>query len=227
MSYLITTTTLENYTHRFKDFFISSNSKFDEVYISEEEFILIEGFVFDTTLNKELSINEVLELVRPLNDCVLPEYITGQFNIVYINPKKIKLINDFVGISPLYYSFKTDIYITNNIYSFFDYEFKFDDISFFQSFVGRLYGPVNNNTLFENVSQLRAGEYIIYNISTKDIDVILDSMNIQNLKVTNQTVDEIIKLLKENATIFNQISKNIVVTLSGGVDSRVVVSSFS
>lgn len=229
MSYLITTNKLEDYTFTFENFFIKSDSEFDDIYITEDEFILIEGFIFDLNLDSKLSPKEALNLVKKYRatNTVFPENITGQYNIVYLSDHKIDIINDFVGMKALYYHFGEMIYISNNIYSLKEFDFEIDSIGLFQSMLPGLYIPLNCRSLLQNVSSLRNGEYIQYDIFTKNTTICIDSMNMQNKSISGKGVEDMVELLQKNGTIYNKLFKKKVLPISAGVDTRITLSSFT
>lgn len=226
MSYIISKTELKEFNYSFNNFFINSTD--NEVYSTTTEFLLVEGFVYDMKLNKKLAPKEIALLMQEFlsTNQVFPDHITGQYNIVYITDSTINIVNDFVGIKPLYYCFGGEIFISNTIYKFLDYNFEIDETGFFQSMVGNLYIPLNARTLIKKVSLLRGGEYISHELLTSCNKSSIDTMKMTNDKITNQEVLELSYLLKKNANIYASIFDKIVLPLSAGVDSRITLSAF-
>lgn len=228
MSYLITTEKLENFDFIHNEFYITSNSEFDVIYKNENEFILIEGFVYDLILNIKLKPHEIIQLIYDYrkNKSVFPEHITGQYNIIFIQGNYIDIITDFIGMKSLCYHFGDDIYISNNIYCLKQFGFEIDSTGLFQSMISGLYIPLNSRSLFKNVNLLRSGEYLQYDIFKKAVQLSIDSIDMKNLRIEDETVDEFIEVLKRNAAIYDDLFENIILPISGGVDSRVTLSSF-
>lgn len=226
MSYIISKTELKEFNYSFNNFFI--NSIDNEVYSTTIEFLLVEGFVYDMELNKKLAPVDIAQLMQQFltTNQVFPDHITGQYNIVYITDNSINIINDFVGIKPLYYCLEDKVFISNSIYTFLDYNFEIDETGFFQSMVGNLYIPLNARTLLKKVSLLRGGEYISHELVTSCSKSIIDKMKMTNDIITNHEVLELSYLLKKNANIYASIFDKIVLPLSAGVDSRITLSAF-
>lgn len=228
MSYTLSTKQPREYDFTFKNFYIKNTFEHDVVYITESELLIIEGFVYDINSNKNLNAEEIIALLKRRRELkgVLPDYITGQYNLIYLSDDKIDVLNDFVGMKPLYYHFGSEIYITNNIYSLSEFDFKLDDIALFQSMVGNSYIPVNTRTYFEGVKLLRNGEYLSYDIDSKKLEFLIDSMEMLNNKITTDDVLNFVDLIKQNANIYSKTFTRITLPISGGVDSRVTLSSF-
>ncbi|MDR6967000.1 hypothetical protein J2X31_001000 [Flavobacterium arsenatis] len=228
MSYLISNIPLENYQYQFDDFYIKFSGDY-RILISEDELILVEGFVYDTLKNEEVADETLKQIIKKYNNenIVFEDHITGQFNIVCIKNNVINLITDFVGMKPLYYCIEdSNKIISNNIYSFLDLNFEFDKTALIQSLVSILYIPLNKRTFFKKVNLLRSGEYISFNIKTNELNYIIDSIDIENKKINKEECQSIISLLKNNATIYQRVFKEILLPVSGGVDSRITLSSF-
>ena len=228
MSYIISTSELKDFTHTFKQFFIINTDINIEIYTTSSDFLLVEGFVFDMNLNKKLNSKEIVEIVQ---SCInkketFPDNITGQYNIIYMTENSINIINDFIGMKPLYYHLGNKVFLSNNIYKFGDYDFEIDEMGFYQSMIRNLYNPLNARTLFKNVLFLRGGEYILYNCSTSSSINLIDKMEMTNAKINKKEVSEFVELLKNNATIYKSIFEKIVLPISGGVDSRITLCAF-
>lgn len=228
MSYTLSTKQPLEYDFIFKNFFIKNTFEHDLVYISEEALLIIEGFVYDLNTHKNLNAEEIITILKKCRELksVLPDHITGQYNLIYISDDKIDLINDFVGMKPLYYHFGSEIIISNSIYVFSEFNFKKDSVALFQSMIGNLYIPLNCRTYFDDVKLLRNGEYIRYDITKIKQEVVIDSIDMINIKITNKEVNSFVALLQTNAAIYLQNFKKITLPISGGVDSRVTLSSF-
>ncbi len=228
MSYFITTLQLPEYDYKFNNLYVSNISEYNEVYNSSTQFLIIEGFVFDLNLNKRLTGTEVIDLIIECNktNSVFPDNVTGQYNITYISGEMIQIITDFVSTQPLYYHFGDDIFISNNIYKFIEFGFNLDTVGVLQSLIGILFTPLNSRSLVESVSLLRNGEYITYDFITHNITSIIDTMSMDNLKVSKKDVENIAAMLQTNGAMYVTSFNNIVLPISSGVDSRITVSSF-
>lgn len=228
MSFVIANIELKEKSISFDKYFIAYDKDLYQIVQNEKYFILIEGFLFNTTTEKQLTETEIAQQLLNLSNqkSVFPENITGQYNIVFINENKILLINDFVGMKPLYYHLDDKVFISNNIYRFFDFGFQIDQVGVLQSFVGQLFIPLNNRTLVKNVNRLLPGEYVAWDIKSQSIECVIDSIDIQNKKISKVEVEKIITEIKKNAKIYSRVYKNITLPISGGVDSRITLTTF-
>lgn len=228
MSYLITTAEPSKYNGRFKEFYLKYKEDLYAIKQTEDELILVEGFIYDMEADEELELDSLIQLLmeRRTRGGVLPDRITGQYNIVFIKDNQIELINDFVGMLPLYYHFGTYDFITNNLYGLFEFGFQMDMTGFFQTMVPGNYLTLNNRTLVNDVKLLRNGEYLRMDRVSKVFDREIDSMQINNLKLSKGIEKRFIHLLKENAKIYSKVYGKVLLPITGGVDSRITLSSF-
>ena len=228
MSYLITTRVLDRFDWRIDNFYIKNNSKHVVVDIHQNELLLLEGFVYDLNSKTRLDVAELKILINKskIENADFPKNITGQYNIIHIKDNQIYIVSDFISMKPLYYHFGHEIFISNNIYTFLEYNFEIDSIALFQSMIPPLSTPLNSRTLVKSVLSLRGGEYLSYDCETKLSNLIIDSMDMNNQSINDDEVVQIIEMLKNNADIYSDIFKKIVLPISGGVDSRITLSSF-
>jgi hypothetical protein len=227
MAFLISTRQRDKKDIKFEKFFIHLNSNEYKIICEDECFVLLEGFVYDLNLDKELSISEIKKVL--LNSfqepTILPNNLTGQYNIVFIYKEYISLLNDFVGSKPIYYSLKGEILISNSINSFIELGFQIDNTGFFQSMLPSLYVPLNCRTLLNDVYLLRNGESLLINQTTREKAYSIDSIDNSNKKIGNNDRDLIVRKLRENARIYRTLYKKLIFPISSGVDSRITLSS--
>ena len=228
MSYLITTRALNKFDLKINNFYVKINSEHIIIESERNELILIDGFVHDLILKKKLSVSEIKLLVRNCmsTETVFPENITGQYNIIFLEGNHVYILSDFIGMKTLYYYFTDEVFISNNIYDLIGFGFEKDPVALFQSMVPVLNTPLNTRTILKNVNLLRNGEYLKHNFYTQKTTSFVDGMEMKNLPITNDQVSSFINLLQENANIYRALSEEIVLPISGGVDSRITLSSF-
>jgi|GEM_PF-1548190 len=229
MAYLISNKEFPNFRDRFGEFYIGWNSEETQILNTGNELLIVEGLVYDLEKKKSPDLSEILELLLQIRNTgrVLPEFLTGQFNITLIRDGQIDLMNDFIGILPIYYLINSDEkIITNNLYSFKLFDIQFDDIGILEAFMRPAFTAVNSRTYFKNVSQLRSGEYLSFDAQSKLIGTKIDSIPNSNIRIDNKDYAEIVRLLIENAEIYQQNYDEIMLPISGGIDSRVTLSSF-
>jgi hypothetical protein len=228
MSYLITTRALEKVDFKINNFFVRNNSEHIVIDFEPNQLILIDGFVYDLILKKKLSTLEIKLLVKNCmtTETVFPENITGQYNIILLEGNKVHILSDFIGMKPLYYHFSDQVFVTNNIYDLIDFGFEKDPIALFQSMVPVLNTPLNTRTILKDVKLLRNGEYLSHDYINQKTTFWVDGMDIENRKIKKADVLQTIHLLQENANIYKELSERVILPISGGVDSRITLSSF-
>lgn len=202
--------------------------KTESILKTERYLLIVEGFIFNLKKNKVYNLEEILELTLQAIDSKLPfnDEITGQFNIVLVGLDEIYFLNDFCGSFPLYYSCYNDSFtITNADFFLLKNKIALDNIGLLQSLVGPLHISFGERTLFKNFKRQNPGVCQCFKNSLLEI-IFVDNIEFLNKKITNKsTVSEIDLLLKENANIYSYLYENIVLPISGGVDSRITLSS--
>ncbi len=219
--------------------FIGSNTyeQYPIKILREENFIIvIEGKIY----NKSESCykDEIIELAKNISQEGIENKLSqwlqnsdGDFIIFILNKKtkNIYIFNDIFGRLPLYYkeSENKDIVVSRylNFINRFSEQTDFDRISIAQFL---LFGfMINTRTMFENVHHLRPASLL--RIKNNKIQITnIFRFNFQDRKYTELNPKEIIKNL---SVLFSESCKNRflnnklnVVTLSGGLDSRLVAS---
>jgi hypothetical protein len=194
-------------------------------YKAEDSFIFLDGFIFDLTLNRKLELIEILNLLR--ENYKFPDNITGQYNIVYwdlLTHEKI-IINDFVGIRPIFYSCSGEFIVTNNLIWFSDFNFNIDSVNIIQSLCPPYYSSIFERTKFRNVKRLSSNT--ILRILKNNEIVKIENEIIGNFNSQNIDLPEVLKLITENQNIFVQLNnEKIHLPISGGVDSRITLLGF-
>lgn len=228
MCYLITNALLDKFDFKFNNFYIQNGSEHILIEVNAEELILIEGFVYDLILDKKLSISEIKTLLNKakITQTAFPEHITGQYNIIHIKESKIFIVSDFISMKPLYYHTTDKIFISNNLLALKDYGFEEDSVAIFQSMIPPLYSPLYSRTLLKDVQLLKNGEYLLYDFLSNKTNLLIDGMNMNNNTIEKADILSIITLLQKNASIYHSLSGKIILPISGGVDSRITLSSF-
>lgn len=229
MAYLISNREFPNHKDRFGEFYIGWNSEETQILNTGNELLVVEGIVYDLEKKRKPELTEILELVLQIRntDKVLPDFVTGQFNITLIKDGQIDLMNDFVGIFPVFYSFENGRkMISNNLYSCLLFDIPYDDIGILEGFMSPPFTPFNSRTYFKGVSQLRSGEYLSFDSQGSLIGSKIDSVPESNKQIQKGDYAEIVSMLFENAKIYQQNFNEILLAISGGVDSRITLSSF-
>jgi asparagine synthase (glutamine-hydrolysing) len=209
-----------------------------EIFNFDKFTILIEGKIYNKdieTLKRELfEITKII--IRNDAKVELKTWLLtndGDFIIYFVENelKNIYIINDIFGRLPLYYSKQNENIIFSRYLKFItelDDNSCFDRLAIAQFLlIGYMLGK---RTLFENIYQVRPASFIKIENSTLEI-TILHEFNFDNREhieaTMEQNVSELSKLF--STSCYNrtkEFSENIV-TLSGGLDSRLVASCMS
>lgn len=175
-----------------------------------------------------------IDIINPLNldQKALKRYLNELpvfFSIVSENNDFIFAAVDYHRMFPLFYKIKdNELYLSDSIEYF--QENRLDTHSVIEfSLTGYVTGE---NTLLENVKQIQAGEYLIFNKKTKEIyieDYVsyrLNGFKEQNvdfqIKKLDSLIQEVFKDLIKSAN-----GRTFVIPLSAGYDSRMIVNMLS
>ena len=200
--------------------------------------VIIEGKIYNKTsevLNSELSsiidtfpkniCNEELKAWLLTND--------GDYIIYFIEKKNndIYIVNDVFGRLPLYISEHNNQYIVSRYLKFINSVSKKNDFDKIAIAEYLLIGyPIGNRTLFKSISHIRPASFI--RIEGKNCTIsTLHNFNFDERSGKKVKIDLEVKELSELFTSAcvnrcQDVKKNIV-TLSGGLDSRLVASCLS
>lgn len=200
--------------------------------------IIVEGKIYNKVF-ETLQV-ELIELAKKINQKNITEELKtwlltcdGDFIIYFIDNKldKIYIINDVFGRLPLYYSvFEQNIIVSRYLkfISELSENKNFDKMAIAQFLL--LGYMVGKKTLFENVYHVRPASFIkIENTKFEVVTIHEFNFDIRENKERSleQNVSELIKLFDYSCiNRANGFSENIV-TLSGGLDSRLVASCMS
>jgi asparagine synthase (glutamine-hydrolysing) len=154
----------------------------------------------------------------------------GNFAVVLNLNEAVLAAVDRIRSLPLFYSAGSEDFIISEDASYIKektYQNKLDDVSV-NEFL--LTGYVTNeDTLYKSVKQVQAGEYILFNKKSKEI-YRSDYFRLQHKDYYDISSDELISKLDDvHIDIFKRLiqsldGRTVVVPLSGGYDSRLVVT---
>lgn len=223
---------------------LSENGKQPLISLNGKYVIVFNGEVYNykelqnkhAILDKDLrsqSDSEILaHLIEKIPVKEFAQELNGMFAItIYdISKKKIYLIRDFAGIKPLYYGLNEEGLV---FASQFDQVFKHD---FFKTKklrpeimkeyfgLGYMHAP---NTVFENIFQVEAGHFLVYDFETKSIEN-NKYYSWETKREYNEMEEETVKVFSEifNKTIKSQINADVPLAtfLSSGIDSSLVTA---
>jgi asparagine synthase (glutamine-hydrolysing) len=235
---------LENYYDKViaseNDFFIGYN-KYEQypvkVLSTNNSLIVIEGKIYNK--REPVSESEIINLANVLFEeesiAKLSEWIQstdGDFLVYIINKISGDFIvfNDIFGRLPLYYKKCNDGSIITSRYLNFINELS-DETTIDQMAIAQflLFGyMLNDRTIHKDVHQLRPSSILLYrnkSITLKNTHVFNFQQRVHSNKSKNENIANLNKLFSDSCKNRFLNDKKNIVTLSGGLDSRLVASS--
>lgn len=193
--------------------------------IEDKSFIIFKFGFFDQK-NKEINkrILKNLKINRKFN---FYTEIEGQYLLVIIDKRtsKIYFINSNTSFYSLFYQLNGEtLKVSLNLSEFYSKKISLNYYSFFEWLLlgGR---SLTNQTRFENVFSLLPGEILVfsidgYNLTKKEYLYYKPVKNVNNLiyKIKKRLILNTNNLIKNN-------NRNILLGLSGGLDSRIIAGS--
>jgi asparagine synthetase B (glutamine-hydrolysing) len=197
-------------------------------------YIIIEESIADSQINSAQTLGKLVEWYREEGDSFINHIKTGMFNIVIIDLRetKVKIINDRLGLLPIYYGFdkqgglvfapEEKTLIRTKIV---DDELDWTGISEFLYFLH----PIGTRTFYRNVKLLPAASILEFDLDSKKLQ------SRQYYHVTYNTDDRL--TLKQCAELAYEKFKiscrrlnldpfKYALMLSGGLDSRLILSAW-
>ncbi len=162
----------------------------------------------------------------------LSNNFTGSFSILNHDKKTktVSIANDVLGIYPIYYSiFNNSIYISSSLILLASITKQdIDYVGISEKLVSGLFTTFGKRTTVKNIYRLLPGEAIYFNFKNKIyIEKKYDNTLYQNIarKPIKQIAKQLNKIIKEEIDICLYNDKNVILALSGGIDSRVVLGN--
>lgn len=153
--------------------------------------------------------------------------INANFSLIYEQNDRLLACVDHIRSIPLFYYLSEEKFIVSDsvskITSVVEVNFDSDHIKEFlySGFV------LNENTLFHEIKQLEAGQYLAFNKKTKELEI-ANHFKYQNVEHKNVDTNSLLKELDDvHNSVFQSLltsvnGKRIVIPLSGGHDSRLI-----
>jgi asparagine synthase (glutamine-hydrolysing) len=202
---------------------------------------VLEGAIYsesrETVETELIELSDVLFQDREKGKHILREWLLktdGEF-IVFIHRKstgEIVVFNDLLGHLPLYYLRTGDIFLISReigIFRNFPSRVALDRMGIAQFLVFAF--PLGERTLFENVRRLKPGAVLSFTPRLRDISLeCLHELNFEEKQHADRPMGENVE---ESVALFEQACRRrtelpgtdrIVVSLSGGLDSRTVAA---
>jgi asparagine synthase (glutamine-hydrolysing) len=188
-----------------------------------------EGYIFDSNSDTEVILKAFdkwgIDFIKKLN---------GMFVIVIYDKNKnsLYIIRDRVGVKPLFYYLRNNLFMFSSEIKSFHKNLQFHKeinekslLMYFQ--YGYILEP---NSIFKNVNKLKAGHYLEFNITNKKLKEIeyWNLLQLYNKKKTDISLHEATSytenLLKKSCTSRTVSDVPVGVFLSGGYDSSTVAA---
>lgn len=163
------------------------------------------------------------------------ENLDGDYIIYLYDSSKNKLfvITDPLGRLPLYYFYSTNKTIISRDYGFILENLIYPDIDKFGIAEDLLFGyPLGEKTFIKNVKRVKHGSVICCKLNSDEIEIhqYIDfdfSYKIHSNKNLNQITDNLVQLFVEGTKNRLSINDENILSLSGGLDSRSVLTAFN
>lgn len=193
----------------------------------DSSIIYIKGTIFFD--EKKIEIEEIFDILKNNNEGIFEKF-SGFYSLVYLDKDKLIASVDIIRSIPLFYFLneKGDVMkITNSIYSINSDEIKEIDKDIFKLCAY----SIGDKTLLENIKQITAGNYIV--IKLNDLKPKIYSyfrFYSNNISLEKFNKDLFLKKLDDMLLAsFKKLKKysndrQLIVPLSGGYDSRLIVS---
>jgi asparagine synthase (glutamine-hydrolysing) len=194
------------------------------------ECVSVKGFAFNE-LNKMLSGKDFadyfIDVTNEDNFVKKLKLINGFFSVIIKKENNFYAAVDYVRSFPLFYRDSlNELFIFDSIEKNTTKNFQLDDQATYE-YLSSSY-TLGNSTLFKQVKQLLAGQYLVYTNNSLSVDFYYrHSHNYSNKK---ENLDSYFNELDEvSVNIFSRIkeaskNKTIIIPLSGGYDSRYIAA---
>ncbi len=200
------------------------------IYVNKNNFIAISGTFFYDKLFGEKSL---AKLLRDFNDCDIDEIIPktfGNFSAVIKKDAQIYFFIDNTGIYNLYYFIDNDhITITNIFYNLaknIGSNMTINEQALLED--SFQYSILGDDSLVVQIKRVQGNYIYTYDLESKKL--VLNEKQVITSKHINKDLDESAKylseLIKEKASIITNNFDNIAINMTGGLDSRLILSAF-
>jgi hypothetical protein len=192
----------------------------------KEGYVSVSGtFIYDSSINKE-GLSKLYYDFDNIND--IRKLLIGNYLICIKKNNYIYVFGDENNIYNINYFTKDDTWIISN--SLFDIAKQIHKILIVNelNLIEEIFqnGIINNESIFTNIMKLMGTEYISIDLKTNIFKV----ENFNKLKPTTKKntigIENLVSTIKKNIMNINTNFKNISISMTGGLDSRIVLSSY-
>ena len=201
-----------------------------EIVKTRQYIIIVEGKIYDIdhVNNKEFleHIDKLYLSANPENDLSYFHQLDGEFNIFILDKKGQNhfFINDFLGRLPAYvyqgqqFILSRDIFVLDKITT----GLMFDEQSVYQFL--RMGYPLGDRTLFNDIKRFPAAGILTINESNINIKSSPPDLSAMEASDSSKNPEgELYELFKEALKNRLEKEKKVVLSLSGGLDSRLIM----
>ncbi len=185
--------------------------------------------------NQHIQKNDYLKVIYDSylkSELNIFKYLSGEFSIVIYNnnSNKLLLANDFFGLYPLFVCDFGKYFVFCNEYEpivkFKEFNKKLDNQAISEYFT--LGFSLGNNTFFSNIKNLEPGTILQFeNNNIIKIKYGNYKVNIQHSAKPENMAKDIASILKPSVTNIIHSPEKLLCTLTGGLDTRLVLSNIS
>jgi len=193
------------------------------------ELAYVRGYFYDSngkTIHQIFLLKKLIKIKSPDDFADLLKNIDGCFSIILKNKNLLFAATDRIRSFPLFYSYDSGkVILRDKLYRNKSKE-KISNLSSYE-FTHTGY-VTNDNTLLENVFQIQAGEYIFFDSSNLNKSKYYDFLHFLTPIEDYEEMKFSLKTSINNSfsrLINSTQDKRLIIPLSGGLDSRLIVTS--
>jgi hypothetical protein len=210
-------------TVQYNDWTVNYNESLDlKIEYFDDALLVVYGLlIFKNSQFSPLDLKEAILAGKYLDD----DY-DGQFTIILINKDELYVVTDLINVNKVYYKLDNgNIFISDNL-SFFTQisNLELDVNGFFQLLTGN-YCSLNFRSPLENVRYFPSGVIAYLNIFSNKLEIL--DYDYSHLQRKNVNLEELKTYLKLNSEVYAIYFSNLLLPISGGVDSRITLYSFN
>lgn len=195
----------------------------------DDAIALTEGYIFNQTTKKD---GEILALREVASSWPLSQDVTGSFSITIIKDSTIRFCNDCIGVYPLYYYIKEDIFIISSDIYWMSHALdnaQFDEVGIVQKLIDNESANIGSRTILKDVKRLLPGELIhIENTSSIQVQRYYDNTLFKiddRYNCTKKSLNDYWdRFSGEVETLLSKEKESFLAT-SGGMDSRILLGA--
>lgn len=202
------------------------------IFEDRETFSVIDGYLRDEDI-KDSYESSLKASQSAYHFWPLPENITGSFSgfTIHHEQSEIAIFTDLTNVYPLYYFQKEENFaISNNLILLGRlFQIENDPAGIMQRAIGPNFENIGSRTILKNCKAILPGEKIVFQnpsgiITNKEYDDTL-YQEIGSVSRSEKDINRYWNQYKKEVSLCTQISENVNIALSGGMDSRIALGA--